>query len=136
MCLIANSFRDRVNSLYRYKIVDKEMLRTVYNTGIYCSSDRVSTVYLVQYIFENSTVKLSALCNSCEDRACCSSECILTFLYAGDNIRHEIESNSSPVSSYVLYTSLFSQPHKKNLTGCSTAGVKDHFGRQIQTPLQ
>jgi hypothetical protein len=35
-------------SLYNSKIVDKkEILLTVSNTGIYCSSDNVSTVYLV-----------------------------------------------------------------------------------------
>ena len=59
--------------------------------GIYCLSDKVGTVYLVQYIFKNSTVEISALCSWCEDMVCCSSECILTFLYAGDNIHYEIE---------------------------------------------
>jgi hypothetical protein len=45
---IPNGFRDRVISLYSPKIVDKkEILRTVSNTGIYCSSDKVGTVYLV-----------------------------------------------------------------------------------------
>jgi hypothetical protein len=68
MCPISNCFRDRAISLYSSKIVDKkEILRTVSNTGIYCSSDKVCTVYLVQYIFENSTVNINALCNSCED---------------------------------------------------------------------
>jgi hypothetical protein len=44
------------------KTVDKkEMLRTVSNTGIYCSSDKVGTLYLVQYVFENSTVNINAL---------------------------------------------------------------------------
>jgi hypothetical protein len=48
MCPIPNSFRDRAISLYSSKIVDKkEILRTVSNTGIYCSSDKVGTVYLV-----------------------------------------------------------------------------------------
>jgi predicted transport protein len=45
---IPNSFRDRVISLYSSEIVDKkEILRTVSNTGIYCSSDKDGTVYLV-----------------------------------------------------------------------------------------
>jgi hypothetical protein len=39
------------------------MLHTVSNTGIYCSSDKVGTVYLVQYIFKNSTVDINALCS-------------------------------------------------------------------------
>jgi hypothetical protein len=48
MCLIPNGFRDRAISLHSSKIVDKkEILRTVSKTGIYCSSDKVGTVYLV-----------------------------------------------------------------------------------------
>jgi hypothetical protein len=68
MCPIPNGFRDRAISLYSSKIFDKiEILRTVSNTGIYCSSDKVGIVYLVKYIFENSTVNINVLCNSCED---------------------------------------------------------------------
>jgi hypothetical protein len=48
MCPISNGFRDRAISLYSSKIVDKkEILRTVFNFYIYCSSDKVGTVYLV-----------------------------------------------------------------------------------------
>jgi hypothetical protein len=48
MCPIPNGFWDRAISLYSSKIVDKkEILRTVSNTGIYCSSDKLGTVYLV-----------------------------------------------------------------------------------------
>jgi predicted transport protein len=48
MCSIPNDFRDRAISLYSSKIVDKEeILRSVSNTGIYCSGDKVGTVYLV-----------------------------------------------------------------------------------------
>jgi hypothetical protein len=47
MCPIPNGFGDRVISLYSSKIVDKkEIFRTVFNIGIYCSSDKVDTVYL------------------------------------------------------------------------------------------
>ena len=64
MCPIANGFTDRTLSVYSCKIIDtKEILRIVSNIGIYWSSDTVGTVYLVQYIFENSTVQLNALCN-------------------------------------------------------------------------
>jgi hypothetical protein len=53
MCPIPNGFRNTAILLYSSKIVDKkEILRTVYNTGIYCSSDKVVTVYLVQYILK------------------------------------------------------------------------------------
>jgi hypothetical protein len=52
--------------IFNSKIVDKkEILHTVSNTGIYCSRDKVGTVYLGQCIFENSTVNINALCNSC-----------------------------------------------------------------------
>jgi hypothetical protein len=45
---ILNGFRDRGISLYSSKFVDKEeILCTVSNTGIYCSSDQAATVYLV-----------------------------------------------------------------------------------------
>jgi hypothetical protein len=48
MCPIPNGFWDRAVSLYSSKFVDKkEILRTVSNTVIYCSSDKVGTVYLV-----------------------------------------------------------------------------------------
>jgi hypothetical protein len=48
ICPVPNGFRDRAISLYSSKIVDKkEILRTASNTGIYCSSDNVDTVYLV-----------------------------------------------------------------------------------------
>jgi hypothetical protein len=48
MCPIPNGFRDIAISLCSSKVVDKkEILRTVSDTGIYCSSDKVGTVYLV-----------------------------------------------------------------------------------------
>jgi hypothetical protein len=47
MCPIPNGFSS--------KIVDKKaVLRTLSNTGIYCSSDKVGTVY----VFENITVNI------------------------------------------------------------------------------
>ena len=63
-------------------------------------------------MFENSTVNINALCNSCEDMACCSSECVLTFLYAGDNIQYVNEQFISCIH-FFLYTSLFIKPHKQ-----------------------
>jgi hypothetical protein len=45
---LPNGFQDRAISLYSSKTVDKkEILRTISNTGIYCLSDKVGTVYLV-----------------------------------------------------------------------------------------
>jgi hypothetical protein len=48
MCPIPKGCRDRAISLYSSKIVDKkEILLPVSNVGIYRSSDKVGTVYLV-----------------------------------------------------------------------------------------
>jgi hypothetical protein len=47
MCPIPNCFGDRAISLYSSKFVKKEILRTVSNTGIYCSSYKV--VRFTQY---------------------------------------------------------------------------------------
>jgi hypothetical protein len=45
---IGHSKQNRAISLHSSKIVDKkEILHTVSNTGIYFSSDKVGTVYLV-----------------------------------------------------------------------------------------
>jgi hypothetical protein len=48
MCLIPNGFPVAAMSLYNSKTVDKiVILRTVSITGLYCSSEKVGTVYLV-----------------------------------------------------------------------------------------
>ena len=41
-----------------------------------------------QELFENPKVNLSALCSSCTNIACCPSELIFTFLYAGSSIQN------------------------------------------------
>jgi hypothetical protein len=46
-CPIPNGFQDGVISLYCSKIVDEiEILRTISNCSICCSSDKVGTVYV------------------------------------------------------------------------------------------
>jgi len=48
VCPILNGFQGRANWMYNRKIVDKKEklhVHTVSNTGIYCSSYRVGTVY-------------------------------------------------------------------------------------------
>jgi hypothetical protein len=80
MCPIPNGFREKGISLHSSQTVDKkEILLAVSDTGIYCSSDKVGTVYPIQYIFENSTANINAL-NSCEDISCCSPvQCIVPY---------------------------------------------------------
>jgi hypothetical protein len=83
---IREVFRDRAISLYSSKIFDKkEILNIVSNTGVYSSNVNVGTVYLEKNISKNPIVNINALRSSCEDIACCSSECILTFL---NNVLH------------------------------------------------
>jgi len=73
-------------SLYSCKIVDKkQILHTVSNTGIYCSSDKGGTVYIVRYNFENSTVNINVPCNSCEDMR------VAPLFYGSDNLHHVIK---------------------------------------------
>ena len=67
-------------------------------------------------MFEIFTVNINTLCNSCEDMACCSSECVLTFLYAGDNIQY-VNEQFVCVSIFFVHFTLHQSPQKKNLTG-------------------
>jgi len=67
-------------------------------------------------MFENSTVNNNALCNSFEDMECCSSEFVLNFLYAGDNIQYVNEQFVSRIHLF-LYTSLFIKPRKQKSNG-------------------
>jgi hypothetical protein len=58
VCPIPNGFQDRAISLYSSKIVNKgEVLRTASSTGVYCSSDKIRTVYIVQFIITQSIAK-------------------------------------------------------------------------------
>jgi len=70
-------------------------------------------------MFENSTVNITALCNSCEDMACCSSERVLTFPYAGDNIQYVNEQFVSCIQFFFCTLHSSSNPINKNLTGLS-----------------
>jgi hypothetical protein len=48
MCHIPNGYRERRISLYNSKSVDKKnTLHAIYNTSIYCSSEKVDSVFLV-----------------------------------------------------------------------------------------
>jgi hypothetical protein len=59
-------------------------------------------------MFENPTVNLNALCNSCAKISCCPSDLIFTFL---------CERAIHPVPNLRYYTSLFIQPHKQESNG-------------------
>jgi hypothetical protein len=115
-CPIPNGFRDTAISLYSSKTVDKkDILCTVSNTDIYCSSDKVGTAYLVQYIFENSTVNINALCNSCKDSIFGICEDVRNFSQESDNV--SIHSHNGQLT---LHTD-------------SHAEAKDSIGHQVLT---
>ena len=113
MCSIPNGFRDRAIWIYSRKIVDKKEIlrvRTVSDTGIYCSSDRVRTVYneclkippstsihFATHVKTWRVVRLSASWRSFMQAITSST----------------LASHSSHVSTFFLYTSLFIKPHKQ-----------------------
>jgi hypothetical protein len=77
MCPIPNGFRDRAISLYSSKIVDKkDKLPTVSNTGIYCSSDKVSS--------KSPPATLVCFTTRVETWTCCSSV-VYSVLYGSVN---------------------------------------------------
>ena len=112
MCPTLNSFRDGAISIYSWKIFAKGLLCIVYNIGIYCSSDKVGIFYPVQYIIQNSTFNNHAFCN--RERTCRGARLrasLLSFMLAISSIMWS--HNLSRVSTFVLCTSLFIQPHKQ-----------------------
>ena len=110
---IPNGCQDRAIWMYNLKIVDKKEIlhvRTVSNTGICCSSDRVGTVYNKCSKIPPSTsmhfatrvktwrvVRLSASWRS--------------FMQAITSSM--LTSSSSRVSTFFLSTSLYIKPHKQ-----------------------
>ena len=117
MCPIPNGFRDRAIWMYNRKIVDKKEIlrvRTVSNTGVYCSSDRVGTVYnkcskippstsmhFATRVKTWSVVRLSASWRS--------------FMQAITS--NMLTSSSSRVSTFFCTLHSSSNPINKNLTG-------------------
>jgi hypothetical protein len=69
--------------------------------------------YSSQYMFENSTVNLNALCNSCAKIACCSSELIFTLLYVKSSIQNASEQFVSCIH-LSFQTPRLAQKHKSN----------------------
>ena len=113
MCPILNGFWDRAISLNSCKIVDKEIVCIVSYIGIYCSSDKVGTVHLVQYILHFATRVRTW-------HVACLSASWRSFMLVIISIMRS--SNLSCVSTFVLYTSLFIQPHKQKSNGMQYGG--------------
>ena len=115
-CPVPNGFRDRAIWMNNRKIVDKKVIlrvRTVSNTGIYRSSDRVCTVYNTCSKIPPSTSMHFAT----RVRTCCSSECVLTSLYAPDNIQYVNEQFVSCIHFFFCPPHSSSTQTNKNVTG-------------------
>jgi hypothetical protein len=69
-------------------------------------------------MFENLTVKLSSLCNSCAKIACSSSELVFTFRYAGSTIHNASEQfvRCTRLSFYTLRCSSNPTPKYNGVT--------------------
>jgi len=113
MCPIPNGFRGRAIWMYNRKFVDKKEIlrvRTVSNTGIYSSNDRVGTVYnkcskippstSINFATHMKTWRVVRLSASWRSFVQAITSSVLT-------------SSSSCVSAFFLYTSLFIKPHKQ-----------------------
>jgi hypothetical protein len=67
-------------------------------------------------MFENPTISLNALCNSCVKIACCSSELIFTFRYAGNSIQRGDRAIHLTYPPFICKLQFPSNPTNKNLT--------------------
>jgi len=123
MCLISNSFRDRAIWMYNRKIVDKKEIlsvSTVSSTGIYCSSDRVGTVYnKCSKIPPSISMHFATRVNTW--RVVRLSASWLSFMQA--IISSMLTRSSSRVSTFFLYTSLFIKPHKQKSNGVKSGDL-------------
>ena len=123
MCPIPNGFRDRATWMFNHKIVDKkEILRvhTVSNTGIYCSMDRIGTVYNNCSKIPPSTSMHFATCVKTW-RVVRLSASWHSFMQAITSSM--LTSSSSHVSTFFLYTSLFIKPHKQKSNGVKSGDL-------------
>jgi len=113
MSPIPNGFWDRVIWMYNRKIVDKKEIlrvRTVSNTGVYCSSDRVGRVYnKCSKIPPSTTMHFAIRVKTW--RVVRLSASWRSFMQAITSSM--LKSSSSRVSTFFLYTSLFIKPHKQ-----------------------
>jgi len=120
MCPIPNCFRDRAIECTTAKLLIR---RRYYVYVLFLIPVFIAQVTeLVQgynTCFQNSTVNINALCNSCEDMACCSSECVFKFLYADDNIQFVNAQFVSCIHFFFCTLHSSSNPINKNLTRLS-----------------
>ena len=113
MCPIPNSFRVRAAWMYSNKTVDKKEvlhLCTLSNYGIYCSSNRVGTVY-------NKCSKISPSA-SMHFATRVKTWCVVRLSASWRSFMQAITSSMLyVVSTFFLYTALFIKPNKQKSNG-------------------
>ena len=126
MCPIPNGFRVRTISSYSCKIVYKEILRTISNIGINWPSDKFGKVYLLPYVFENSTFNINVFIPRVRTwRVARQSSSLRHFMQAITSSM--LTSISSRVSTFLLYTPFFIQPHRQTSNGVRSGDLGDQL---------
>ena len=108
--------------MYNRKIVDKKEIlcvRTVSNTGIYCSSDRVGTVYNKCSKIPSTSVHFATRVKTW--RVVRLSASWRSFMQAITSSM--LTSSLSCVSTFFLYTLLFIKPHKQKSNGVKSGDL-------------
>jgi hypothetical protein len=81
------------------------------------------TCYCSQWMFENPTLNLSAIRNSCVKITCYLSNLIFTFIYSGSSIQMWV-SISSRVATFLLYAL---HPNPQTVQQCNSAIVHNRL---------
>jgi len=79
-------------------------------------------------MYENLIVKLNALCNSCANMACCSSEFVFTFLYLGNRIQNASEKFVCFIRLYFVDFAL----HEQKFSGVKCGGSNSYNSLTFQ----
>jgi hypothetical protein len=82
-------------------------------------------------MFENATVNLNALFNSCAKIACCSSQLIFTFLYADSSVQHAKDQFVS-----CIHISFVKQPNKPKCNEVRSGDSNRSISVTIQNQIQ
>ena len=113
--------------MYNRKIVDKKEIlrvRTVSNTGIYCSSERVGTVYNKCSKIPRSTSMHFA--TRVKTRRVVRLRAFRIYIMRAIT-SSMLTSSSSRVYTLFLYTSLFMKPHKPKFNGVKSGELGGHL---------
>jgi len=118
MCPFPNGFRDRAVWMYKCKIVDKKeilLVRTVSNTCIYCSSDRVGTFYnKCSKIPPSTSMHFATLVKTWR---------VVRLSASWRSFMQAITSRLVSCMNFFLYTSVFTKPYKQKSNGVKSGDL-------------